>query len=78
MGDQEKLCYGVVIVVSLILLVIGFMDMFKHKPGTGKTEMQVISAQIRGIAFFLLALVVLSLGSALCYGGLTASKMPWD
>lgn len=67
MGDKEsmKMCMGVVAVISLILLVLGFMDLFKHKPGA-KAELGVISQQLRGLGFFLLALVVLSLGAALC------------
>lgn len=78
MSDKEsmKMCFGVVMVISLILLIIGFMDMFKHKTGQGKNEVQVISQQLRGIAFFLLSLVVLSLGIALCHGNF-AEKPVW-
>lgn len=66
--SDKKMCWIAVIGIALILLFVGFRDMFKHKPGEGKNEVQVISQQIRGIGYFLLALVVLSLGSAVCVG----------
>lgn len=71
-------CFTLVIVVSLVLLAIGFMDMFKHKPGEGGSELKVISQQLRGLGFFLLAMVVVSIGSALCVGGFSDKKIaPW-
>ena len=83
-ADKEsmKMCMGVVAVISLILLVLGFMDMFKHKPsGSQANKVDVISQQLRGLGFFLLALVVLSLGSALCFEGfhqVKPSSMGWS
>lgn len=76
MSDKEnmKMCMAVVAVIALVMLVLGFMDMFKHKPATGKDKIDVISQQLRGLGFFLLALVVLSLGSAVCFEGFHKMK----
>lgn len=66
--DATTLCYLVVIVLSIVFLIWGFMELLKKKMHYEKTETQVISRQIRGIGLLLLSGVVLSLGGALCYG----------
>jgi hypothetical protein len=50
-------------------MVMGFADIFYKKPGDGKTELNVISRQIRGIGLLVLASVVMALGTAMCVGG---------
>lgn len=72
--ESMKMCMAVVAVIALIMLVLGFMDMFKHKVPVGGDQSKVISQQLRGLGFFLLALVVLSLGSALCFEGFHGQK----
>ena len=76
MSDKEnmKMCMAVVAVIALIMLVLGFMDMFKHKATVAGGEVKVISQQLRGLGFFLLALVTLSLGSAMCFQGWHSAK----
>lgn len=76
MSDKEnmKMCMAVVAVIALIFLVLGFMDMFKHKSVAGKPDITTVSQQLRGVGFFLLAMVTLSLGGALCFQGFHSSK----
>jgi hypothetical protein len=77
MADNKdmKTCMAIVTVIALVLLVFGFFDMFKVKPtGNQTNKVDVISQQLRGLGFFLLALVVLSLGSALCFQGFHSNK----
>jgi uncharacterized membrane protein len=81
-NKDMKMCMAVVTVIALVLLVFGFLDMFKVKPtGNQVNKVDVISQQLRGLGFFLLALVVLSLGSALCFQGFHTNKptqFMWD
>lgn len=77
MSDKEnmKMCMAVVAVIALVMLVLGFMDMFKHKTAAGgKPDIVTISQQLRGLGFFLLAMVVLSLGSVVCFEGFHKMK----
>ena len=66
--DATSLCYLVVIVLSIVFLIWGFMDLLKKKMHYEKSETQVISRQIRGAGLLLLSQVILVLGAALCYG----------
>jgi drug/metabolite transporter (DMT)-like permease len=76
-NENVKKCMVIVIGTALVLLFFGFLDMFKNKPtGNQSSKVDVISQQLRGIGLFLLALVVLSLGSALCYEGFHESYKP--
>jgi len=60
-------CYALVAVVSVALIVYGFMQVL-NKQIASENDIQVIQRQIRGFAFLMLAQVVLVLGSALCAG----------
>lgn len=63
-----SLCYLVVIVLSVIFLIWGFMDLLRQRQAHETTETAVISRQMRGLGLILLSQVILVLGAALCYG----------
>ena len=67
MSSDSALCYIVVAVVSIALVVYGFLQILgKQLPSENDT--QVIQRQIRGFAWLMLAQIVLVLGGALCAG----------
>lgn len=68
-GQMQSLCFILVIVVTIILAVWGFMDLLKRQQASEPTMDDVISRQIRGFGILVLSLVVLSLGMALCGAG---------
>lgn len=67
-------CTAVIFLLSIFLMIAGFIDMFQHKPKDGKTELNVISRQLRGLGFLLLSMVILSLGTLMCVGGFAKSS----
>lgn len=66
--NGAQLCYLLVLILSVVFLVWGFMDLLKKKQPTERTETQVISRQIRGFAFIMISQVVLILGAMICFG----------
>lgn len=66
-NDGSQICYLLILVASIGFLVWGFMDLLKKKQGN-ETDTQVISRQIRGFAFIMIAQVVLVVGSMVCFG----------
>jgi hypothetical protein len=67
-NNGTSLCYLVVVVLSVIFLIWGFMDLLRQRQHHEATETQVISRQMRGLGLLLLSQVVLVLGAALCFG----------
>ncbi len=64
--DSSSLCYIATIVVTIILVIWGFMDILKSKQ-TGETDTsEVISRQIKGFGFLVLGQLVLIIGIAIC------------
>lgn len=70
MADKEgaQICYIVVLILSLGFMIWGLMDLLKKKQLNETSGTDVISRQMRGMGYILLALVVLSLGGAACAG----------
>lgn len=66
--EASQLCYLLTIVLSVGFLIWGFMDILKKKQPSEGSQTAVISRQIRGFAFIMLAQVVLVIGGALCFG----------
>jgi hypothetical protein len=66
--DATKVCYLITIVVSIGFIIYGFMELLKDRQHNEPTEVSVISRQIRGFAFLMLAQVILVLGAMICYG----------
>lgn len=66
--NGAQLCYLLVLVLSVVFLVWGFMDLLKQKQSFEHTEAQVISRQIRGFALIMISQVVLVLGMMICFG----------
>lgn len=66
--NGKQLCYLLVLIISIGFLVWGFMDLLRRQQPTEKAQTDVISRQIRGFAFIMLAQVVLLLGSMICFG----------
>ena len=67
-GDGTQLCYLLVLIISIGFLVWGFMDLLKRQQPNEKSQTDVISRQVRGFAFIMMAQVVLLLGSMICLG----------
>lgn len=65
--SDGALCYSLATIVSIGLLVYGFMQILgKQMPA--ENDSQVVQRQIRGFAFLMLAQVSLLLGMSLCSG----------
>jgi hypothetical protein len=67
MSSDGSLCYLVAGVVSVGLIIWGFMQIF-GKQLASENDNQVIQRQLKGFALLLVAQIVLVLGSALCAG----------
>ena len=67
-NNGSALCYLIVIIVAIGFLVWGFMDILRRKQASEATMNAVISRQIRGFAFIMLAQVILVLGTVICFG----------
>ena len=67
-NSTTQLCYLVVVLLAVAFVVYGFMELLKKQQPSETTQAEVISRQIRGFAFIMLAQVVLVLGAALCMG----------
>ena len=65
--SDGAICYLLVAVVSVALIVWGFMSVF-GKQLASENDTQVIQRQLRGFALLLVAQIALVLGSSLCMG----------
>jgi hypothetical protein len=61
-------CYIFVILLTIGLMVWGFLDVLKKRQSSEPTELATISRQIRGFGMMILSSVVLFVGIALCMG----------
>jgi len=68
MNDTTKLCFLVFVVVSIALLIWGFMDMIRKQQVNESSYSEVISRQFRGMGFLILSQFILILGGVFCYG----------
>lgn len=78
-NEGVQICYLLILIISIGFLVWGFMDILKKptskEESNDKVNAAVISRQIRGFAFIMLAHVIFVLGAALCtglFGGLAS------
>ena len=60
-------CVAVILVISLVLLVYGFLQLFQREKST-ENDVQVVQRQLRGLGCLLLSQVILVLGVSLCMG----------
>jgi len=67
-NNNTQLCYLLVLVIAIGFLVWGFMDLLRRQQPSEKGTVDVISRQVRGFAFIMLAQVAILLGAALCFG----------
>lgn len=64
----SSVCYMLALLVSLAVLVYGFMYMLRKPEADEKSYSEVISRQLRGLGLVILAPIVLSLLSSICFG----------
>lgn len=64
---NQRSCALVAAVVSFAIAIWGFVDCFRKKQ-TNESDSQHHSRMIRGVAFVLLSLFVLSVGGSVCWG----------
>lgn len=68
MPSNVGMCYLLVVLLTIALIVWGFMDVLKKKQASEPDTLAVISRQIRGFGMLMLASVSLIVGLALCFG----------
>jgi len=72
----SAVCYLLVTALAVYYVVIGLMDLLKKKQSNEADDTAVISRQLRGMGYLVLANVVVILGAYVCMGsprGLGAS-----
>lgn len=74
MKQTTSLCYLLIAVLSLILLVVGSLDLIVKQRETETSYEETISRQLRGVGYVVLALAVVVVGGAVCHS-LMESKM---
>ncbi len=74
MANGSELCYFIALIVSIGFLIYGFMELLKQQR-TGESQTAVISRQIRGFAFIMLAPIIMGLSAGICYA-LTGQMPP--
>ncbi len=67
-GNGIQLCYLLVLVVAIGFVVYGFMDLLRPKQPNEKSQVDVISRQIRGFALIMVSQIVLIFGAMVCFG----------
>ena len=63
-----SICYIIVVVVTVALMIWGFMDILKNKQPNEADTHEVISRQLKGFGFLVLAQVALFVGMLICFG----------
>lgn len=62
---NDNLCPMLTLVISLLLMVYGFILIFKAKPKSN-TDTSVISEQLKGFSFLIVAQLVFIFGMSIC------------
>lgn len=63
---NESACAIVTLIISLALVVYGFMLILRQKP-RHENDLHKISDQMRGFAFLVLSQIVFVVGMSICY-----------
>lgn len=66
--NNGSICFMITTILVVIIVIWGFMDVLKKKQPEETSDTEVISRQIRGFGFLVLAQIVGVLGAALCAG----------
>ena len=67
MADSNtSLCYILVLVLSAAVVIYGFIQLLQRQR-PGENDVQVLQRQLRGLAYLILSLVIMSIGVSLCF-----------
>ena len=66
MADNSSLCYVLVLVLAAAVVIYGFIQLLQRQRPS-ENDVQVLQRQLRGMAYLLLAMVILSVGMSMCF-----------
>lgn len=64
--NNTSLCYVLVLVLAAAVVIYGFIQLLQRQRPS-ENDVQVLQRQLRGLAYLILSMVILSIGISLCF-----------